>query len=69
MSYFKKYEELSYYGKLKILLYMIFTATIFFVITLGFVFILILSNQLYERNQQKLSIITLGIENELSNIE
>lgn len=63
------YERLSYHSKVKLIFYSIFFTIAIFVTILGIFFARVVSTEIYERNQEKLAVNSINIENELRHIE
>lgn len=63
------YRELSYQKKLKILFHIVILCVVFFAMAIGSFCIRMISREIYERNQEKLSMVTLDIRDELDDVE
>lgn len=64
----KYYHDLSYQTKLSILFYVLFLVVTLLLLFIGLFFIKMLSTEIYNNNQEKLSILSMNVENELNTI-
>ncbi|WP_213356414.1 sensor histidine kinase [Enterococcus casseliflavus] len=62
------YHDLSYQTKLSILFYVLFLVVTLLLLFIGLFFIKMLSTEIYNNNQEKLSILSMNVENELNTI-
>lgn len=63
------YEDLSYSGKLKLVFYIIFFVIALTFIVLGILIARFLTAGVYDRNQEKLAVITYSMQNEMEQVQ
>jgi len=63
------YENASYYKKLKFLIDMVLTAVTLLVLSIGIICVEMISKEIYERNQEKLFMMTSNIEEKFKSVE
>ncbi|KAF1299607.1 hypothetical protein BAU15_02890 [Enterococcus sp. JM4C] len=65
----KLYKKLSYSGKFKLIFYSVFIAIALAFIVLGLMASQMLSDEVYERNQEKLSVLTYNVQAQMEQIQ